>query len=104
MNLVSRDAPLALPQAVKAKLVRDLSSVHRVWQVLLVGKHEQKRVTELVLVEHALEFLARLRDTFTVVRVNDKDDALRVLEVWSAGTHSGARGDGSCPDHRHPTR
>lgn len=104
MNLVSRDAPLALPQAVKAKLVRDLSSVHRVGQVLLVGKHEQKRVTELVLVEHALEFLARLRDTLTVVRVNDKDDALRVLEVWSAGTHSDARGDGSCPDHRHPTR
>lgn len=75
------DVPLPLPERVQAELVGDLGGVHRVRQVLLVGKHEQDGVAQLVLVQHALEFLARLVDTVAVVRVDDKDDALRVLEV-----------------------
>lgn len=80
------DVPLPLPERVQPELVGDLGGVHRVRQVLLVGKHEQDRVAQLVLIQHALEFLARLVDTVAVVRVDDKDDALRVLEVcaWRA--------------------
>ena len=73
--------PSALPEGVQAKLVSDLSGVHGVGQILLVGEDQEKSITELVLVEHALELLARLRDTFPVVRVDDEDDALCVLEV-----------------------
>jgi hypothetical protein len=75
---------------VQAELVGNLRRVHRVRQVLLVGEHEQERVPELILVEHALQLLARLRDTLSVVRVDDEDNALRVLEVCSHATPSAA--------------
>jgi hypothetical protein len=52
-------------------------------QILLVGKDQEKGVPQLVLVEHALEFLAGLGDTVTIVAVDDEDDALSVLEVVS---------------------
>ena len=75
------DEPRPLPKAVEAELVRDLGGVHGVGQILLVGEDEEEGVAELVLVEHALQLLAGLRDTFPVVGVDDEDDALRVLEV-----------------------
>ena len=52
-------------------------------QILLVGKHQQNGVPQLILVQHALQLLACLDDTVTIVAVDDKDDALRVLEVMS---------------------
>ena len=38
-------------------------------------------VAQLVLVEHSVELVARLGHTLAVVRVDDEDQALRVLEV-----------------------
>jgi len=67
---------------VQAELVGDLGGVHGVGQILLVGEHEQQGVTELVLVEHALELLTCLGNTLSVVRVDDENDTVRVLEVW----------------------
>jgi hypothetical protein len=52
-------------------------------QILLVGEDEEDGLTELVLVEHALEFLACLDDTVAIVAVDDEDDTLGVLEVMS---------------------
>lgn len=75
------DEPLTLSQAVQAELVGDLGSVHGVGQILLVGENEEQGVAELVLVEHALELLAGLRNTLSVVRVDDEDDTVGVLEV-----------------------
>lgn len=75
------DVPGPLAEAVETELVRDLGRVHRVGQILLVGKYEQERIPELILVKHALELLARLRDTFPIVGVDDEDNALGVLEV-----------------------
>lgn len=66
---------------MKTELVGDLGSVHGVGQVLLVGKDQEESVTELVLVEHALQLLAGLGDTLAVVRVDHEDDTLGVLEV-----------------------
>jgi hypothetical protein len=68
---------------VQAKLVSDLSGVHGVGQILLVGEDKEKSVTELVLVEHALELLAGLDNTVAIVGVDDEDDTLSVLEVMS---------------------
>jgi hypothetical protein len=93
---------------VEAELVCDLGGVHGIlnlrlacdsgcqtnWriccsdkgthrQILLVGEDEEDGITELILVEHALEFLASLDDTVTIVAVDDEDDTLGVLEVMS---------------------
>ena len=73
--------PGTLPQAVQSELVCDLCGVHCVWQILLVGKDQEESVAELVLVQHALQLLASLDDTITIVAVDDEDDTLSVLEV-----------------------
>lgn len=54
------DVPVALAQGVEAELVGDLSSVHGVGQILLVGEDEEDGLAELVLVEHAVQLVARL--------------------------------------------
>ena len=41
--------PVTLTQGVKAKLIRDFSGIHGVWKILLVGKHKQHSITQLVL-------------------------------------------------------
>lgn len=51
------------------------------WKILLVGEHKEKSIPKLILVQHALQFLARLNDTITIVAVDDEDNALGVLEV-----------------------
>ncbi|KAI7498797.1 ADP-ribosylation [Hortaea werneckii] len=71
----------ALPQAVETQLVRNLGRVHRVRQILLVGEDQQERISQLVLVQHALQLFAGLNDTVTVIAVDDEDDTLGVLEV-----------------------
>jgi len=52
-------------------------------QILLVGKDQKKSIPQLVLVQHALQLLASLDDTVTIVAVDDEDDTLGVLEVVS---------------------
>ena len=77
------DEPRPLPEAMETQLVRDFSSVHSVGKILLVGEDKQESVAELVLVEHPLELLTSLRNTFPIVGVDNEDDALRVLEVYT---------------------
>jgi hypothetical protein len=48
---------------------------------LLVGEDEKERIAQLVLIQHALEFLSSLDDTIAIVGIDDEDDALGVLEV-----------------------
>jgi hypothetical protein len=50
-------------------------------QILLVGEHQEESITELVLVQHALQLLTGLDDTIPIVAVNHEDDTLSVLEV-----------------------
>ncbi len=66
---------------MQTQLVRDLGGVHGIRQILLVRKDQQQRVPQLVLVEHALQFLTSLDHTIAVIGVDDEDDALGVLEV-----------------------
>lgn len=67
---------------MEAKLISDLSGVHRVGQILLVSKYKKEGVTEFVLIKHSLKFFPRLRHTLPIIRVDDEDDALGVLEVY----------------------
>jgi hypothetical protein len=50
-------------------------------QILLVGEDKQKSLSELILVEHALQFLTSLNNTIAIVAVDDENDTLGVLEV-----------------------
>merc|ERR1719379_2038017 len=75
------DEPLAVPHAVEPQLLRDLRGGHSVWQVLLVRKDEKHGVAHFLLVEHLGELLAGILDTVSVVAVDDKDEALRVLVI-----------------------
>ena len=68
---------------MKAKLVGDLSGVHGIGQILLVGEHQEEGVAQLVLVQHTVKLLTCLRNTLAVIRVNNEDDTLRVLEVYT---------------------
>lgn len=78
----SLDVPLALAERVKSELIGDLSSVHGVGQILLVGKDEEESITELILVQHALKLLTSLADTVAIVGIDNEDDTLSVLEVY----------------------
>ena len=73
--------PCPLLEGVEAKLIGDLSSVHGVGQILLVGEDEEQGVTELVFVEHPLQLLTRFRYTLPIVGIYDENDTLGVLEV-----------------------
>ena len=54
---------------------------------LFVGKYEEDGVSELVFLQHAVQLVAGLAHSLTIVAVHDKDESLRVLEVvapqWS---------------------
>lgn len=50
---------------------------------MLVGEHQEKGVTEFILVQHALQLLTGLDDTVTVIAVDNENDTLGVLEVVS---------------------
>lgn len=52
-------------------------------KILLVGEDKEKSISQLVLVEHALQLLTGLDNTVAIVAVNDEDDTLSVLEVMS---------------------
>lgn len=100
---------------MEPKFVGNLSSIHRVGQILLVGKDKQERITELILVEHALQLLTCLGDTLAIVGVDHENDTLGILEVCielvikglfrrCEQTYNASREDGSCPVLRRPRR
>lgn len=62
----------------------DDSGVRKTYrQILLVGKDQQDGISQLILIQHALEFLSGLNNTLAIVAVDDEDDTLGVLEVMS---------------------
>jgi hypothetical protein len=52
-------------------------------QVLLVGKHQQQAVLHLAVVQDLVQLGPRLVDAVAVLRVDDKDEALRARVVVS---------------------
>ena len=58
-----------------------MRAIHGVGQILLVGEAQQHRVAQLVLVQHAMQLVARLADAVAIVTVHHEDQTLRVLEV-----------------------
>ena len=66
---------------METKFIGNLSGVHRIGQILLIGKHKEESIAEFIFVQHSLELLPCLRNTLPIVRVNNKNDTLRILEI-----------------------
>lgn len=77
------DEPRPLPEPMQSKLVGDLCSIHGIGKILLVGKDKEEGIPELILVQHPLQLFTSLRNTFPIIRVDDEDDTLGVLEIWN---------------------
>merc|ERR1719436_2192162 len=75
------DEPLAVSHVVKAQLLSDLCSRHRIWKVLLVCEDEDHRIPHLILVEHLRKLLLRVLGAVTVVAVNHEDQPLGALVI-----------------------
>ncbi len=82
-HLPRLDVPLPSAKVVEAELVRHLRGGHGVRQVLLVREAEEHALAQLVLVEHAVELVARGVDAVTVVGVHHEDEPLRVRIVMA---------------------
>lgn len=67
---------------MKAKRICDLSGSHGVRKILFVGKDEKGSIAKLVLVQHLHKLRTSLDNTITIIRVDNEDDTLRVLEVY----------------------
>lgn len=74
---------------MKTQLVRDFRSVHRIGEILFVGEDKQERITQFVLVEHPLKLLACFGHTFPVIRIDNENDTLCVLEVYRSEMSAG---------------
>jgi hypothetical protein len=83
---------------VKAKLVGDFGGIHGILeqsqstiqadgffgtygQILFVGENEKHSISQLVLVQHALQLLTSFYDAIAIVAVDNENDALGVLEI-----------------------
>ena len=75
------DVPVPVSERVEVEFVGDFGGSHGVWEILLVGKYKEDCVPKFILGKHPCKFLPSFSDTFTVVAVNHKDEALSVLEV-----------------------
>lgn len=73
------DVPVAVAHLVKLQLVGNVCGVHGVGQILLVGKHQQHGIPQLVFRQHPCELVARFADTLTIVAVHHKDQTCRRL-------------------------
>ena len=68
---------------MQSELVGHFCRTHGVGKILLVGKDEKDRVAELVLVQHSVQFVACRIDTVRIIRIDHKDQTLRVLVVMT---------------------
>lgn len=73
---------MSVAKRVQTELIGDFSRIHGIWQVLLVGKHQQESVAKFILVQHPLKFVTGFWHSVTVIRVHHENDTLRVLEVY----------------------
>jgi len=68
------DAPVPVPELAEPEGLRDVGSPLRPRLVLLVRKHQESRILELVLVQHGRQLVRRRLQTLDIRRVDDKDN------------------------------
>lgn len=50
-------------------------------KILFVGKDQEKRIPQLIFVQHSLQFLPSLDNTIAIIAVDNEDDPLGILEI-----------------------
>lgn len=93
--------PCTLSKAVETKLIGNFCGIHSILsssqysrelrerdmiaeayrQILFIGKDQEHSIPQFILVQHTLQLLTSFHHTFTIVAINNEDDALRILEV-----------------------
>ena len=53
------------------------------YSYLFVGKNEKNCISEFIFLQHAVQFIAGLANTLSIIAVNDKNETLCILEVVS---------------------
>jgi hypothetical protein len=62
-----------------------------VWQVLLISEYKKIDIKKWVGAEQSLELFSSFRHTVTVIRIDDKNEAISILEVWNMERQWAAR-------------
>nr|GMD20777.1 cytochrome P450 CYP749A22-like [Ipomoea batatas] len=57
------------------------TSIHCIWKILFVSKYKQHSITELIFIQHPMQFISCLHNTISIIAINNKDEALHVLEI-----------------------
>eukprot|EP00429_Kryptoperidinium_foliaceum_P132603 CAMPEP_0176276144 /NCGR_PEP_ID=MMETSP0121_2-20121125/47603_1 /TAXON_ID=160619 /ORGANISM="Kryptoperidinium foliaceum, Strain CCMP 1326" /LENGTH=256 /DNA_ID=CAMNT_0017616389 /DNA_START=263 /DNA_END=1032 /DNA_ORIENTATION=+ len=73
------DGPLLVPHVVQAQALGHLHDGHRVWQVLLVGKHQEHAVLQVVVPHQPRDLIAGEAEALAVGAVDDVDQAMDAL-------------------------
>jgi len=77
------NVPVPVPHVVEAQLVSDLSRVHGLGQVLLVGKDQHHGVPQLILRQHPVQLVPGLGYPLPVIAVHHEYQSISVLKVMS---------------------
>ena len=62
--------------SVAKKTTGDFCGIHGIGKILFVGKNEKDCVSELVLVQHPVEFFSSFADSLSVIAVDHEDQTL----------------------------
>jgi len=77
------DVPVPVPHALQAQLLRQLGRLQRVGKILFVGEYKQDSISELIFTQHSCKFVSCLANTISIVRINNENQSLGVLEIMS---------------------
>eukprot|EP00429_Kryptoperidinium_foliaceum_P138728 CAMPEP_0176275940 /NCGR_PEP_ID=MMETSP0121_2-20121125/47499_1 /TAXON_ID=160619 /ORGANISM="Kryptoperidinium foliaceum, Strain CCMP 1326" /LENGTH=154 /DNA_ID=CAMNT_0017616181 /DNA_START=261 /DNA_END=722 /DNA_ORIENTATION=- len=73
------DGPLLLPDIMQAQALGHLHHGHRVWQVLLVGEHQEHAVPQVAVPHQPRDLIAGEADALAVGAVDYIDQAVNAL-------------------------
>merc|ERR1740133_497426 len=75
------DEPLPIPQSTESKLLGDFSSWHRIWQILLICKHQHNGFAHFLFIQHLVQLLSCILGPLSIIAVNYKNQTVGALEV-----------------------
>ncbi len=78
--------PLAVGHIREAELLRQLSDRKGVRKILLVGKHKDGGIVQLLLVRHLVQFCPCFRNTVAIIAINNVDQPLGVCEIMACSS------------------
>ena len=69
------DLPVVADDLVQLQHLPDLLQAEGAWQILFVGEDKKDCVPKLILIEHSHQLFLGFTNSFSVIAVNDKNEA-----------------------------